>query len=90
MVDRPVPRSRQEFLIRRVGVADHRAAGRVPGLVLPLPPVCNQLIKTAKDTALFSGRCKGGKLGEMGERDGRQGALFAPELFVGEQLRQLG
>ena len=38
VVDRPVPRTWQQFLVRRIGVAENRALRRVAVLVLPLPP----------------------------------------------------
>ena len=38
MVDRPVPRAWQQFLVRRVGVAENGALRGVAVLVLPLPP----------------------------------------------------
>ena len=38
MVDRPVPGTWQQFLVRRVGVAENRALRGVAVLVLPLPP----------------------------------------------------
>ena len=38
MVDRPIPWTRQQFLVCRIGVAENRALRRVAVLVLPLPP----------------------------------------------------
>ena len=38
VVDRPVPWTWQQFLVRRVGVAENRALRGVAVLVLPLPP----------------------------------------------------
>ena len=38
VVDRPIPGTWQQFLVRRIGVAENRALRGVAVLVLPLPP----------------------------------------------------
>ena len=72
VVDRPVSGPRQQFLICRVGVAEHRASRRVTILVLSLPPEDQQMQVNCDFTSGMAEHIRllqeGGKGGEMGDK----------------------
>ena len=72
VVDRPVSGPRQQFLICRVGVAEHRASRRVTILVLSLPPEDQQMQVNCDFTSGMAEDIRLLQESKRGEREGKR------------------